>query len=133
MPYIKNHIASVVPFKLNIWEVTVRPHTITSNLSEVVMNICIIVYLFMLFVGLIEVKESPSKILKLINCIFICIISCHRMIFLHITQDQEAFQDWLCRTISENNLLTQPFENSAKSLSISRLLHTLEDTSKLRN
>ena len=35
------------------------------------MNICIIVYLFMSFVGHIEVKESPSKILKLINCIFI--------------------------------------------------------------
>ena len=28
------------------------------------MNICIIVYLFMSFVGHIEVKESPSKILK---------------------------------------------------------------------
>ena len=46
------------------------PNTITSNLSEVEMNICIIVYLFMSFVGHIEVKESPSKILKLINCIF---------------------------------------------------------------
>ena len=42
-----------------------RPTTITSNLSEVEMNICIIVYLFMSFVGHIEVKESPSKILKL--------------------------------------------------------------------
>ena len=41
-----------------------RPHTITSNLSEVEMNICIIVYLFMSFVGHIEVKESPSKTLK---------------------------------------------------------------------
>ena len=47
-----------------------RPNTITSNLSEVKMNICIIVYLFMSFVGHIEVKESPSKISKLINCIF---------------------------------------------------------------
>ena len=27
------------------------------------------------FVGHIEVKDSPSKILKLINCIFICIFS----------------------------------------------------------
>ena len=79
----------------------------------------------MSFVGHIEVKESPSKILKLINC--------HRMILLHITQDQEAFKDWLCRTISEKNLLTRPFENSAKSLSISRQLNTLEDTGKLRN
>ena len=52
-----------------------RPTTITSNLSEVEMNICIIVYLFMSFVGHIEVKESPSKILKSINCIFICIFS----------------------------------------------------------
>ena len=52
-----------------------RPTTITSNLSEVEMNICIIVYLFMSFVGHIEVKESPSKILKLIHCIFICIFS----------------------------------------------------------
>ena len=97
------------------------------------MNICIIVYLFMSFVGHTEVKESPSKILKLINCIFICIIFCHRMIFLHITQDQETFQDWLCRTISENNLLTRPFGNSTKSVSISRQLNTLEDTGKLRN
>ena len=55
------------------------------------------------------------------------------MIFLRITQDQEAFQDWLCRTISENNLLTRPFEKSTKSLSISRQLNTLEDTGKLRN
>ena len=53
----------------------IRPHTITSNLSEVEMNICIIAYLFMSFVGHIEVKESPSKILKLINYIFICIFS----------------------------------------------------------
>ena len=53
------------------------------------------------------------------------------MIFLHITQDQEAFQDLLCRTISENNLLTRPFEKSTKSLSISRQLNTLEDTGKL--
>ena len=29
----------------------------------------------MSFVGHIEVKESPSKILKLINCIFICMFS----------------------------------------------------------
>ena len=86
-----------------------RPNRITSNLSEVEINICIIVYLFMSFVGHIEVEESPSKILKLINCIFICIIFCHRMIFLHITQYQEAFQGWLCGTISENNLLTRPF------------------------
>ena len=55
------------------------------------------------------------------------------MVFLHITQDQEAFQDWFCKTISKNNLLTQPFENSAKSLSISRQLNKLEDTGKLRN
>ena len=55
------------------------------------------------------------------------------MIFLHIIQDQEAFQDWLCKTISENNLLTRPFEKSTKVLSISRQLNTLEDTGKLRN
>ena len=45
------------------------------------MNICIIVYLFMSFVGLIEVKESPSKIFKLINCIFICIFSATNDLF----------------------------------------------------
>ena len=39
------------------------------------MNICIIVHLIMSFVGHIEVEESPSKILKLIHCIFICIFS----------------------------------------------------------
>ena len=55
------------------------------------------------------------------------------MIFLHITQDQEAFQDRLCRPISENNLLTRAFEKSTKSLSISLQLNTLEDTGKLRN
>ena len=55
------------------------------------------------------------------------------MIFLQITQDQEAFQDWLCITISENNLLTRPFETSTKRLSISRQLNTLEDTGQLRN
>ena len=55
------------------------------------------------------------------------------MIFLHITQDQEAFQDWLCRTMSENNLLPRPFEKLTKSLSISRQLNTHEDTGKLRN
>ena len=55
------------------------------------------------------------------------------MIFLHITQDQEAFQDWLCRRISENNLLTRPFEKSIKSLSISPQVNTVEDTGKLRN
>ena len=60
-------------------------------------------------------------------------IFCHRMIFLHITQDQEAVQDWLCRTISENNPLTRPFEKSAKRLSIYRQLNTLEDTGQLRN
>ena len=90
------------------------------------MNICIIVDLFMSFLGHIEVQESPSKILKLINCILH--IFCHRTIFLHIIQGQEAFQDWLCRTISENNLLTRPFEKSTKRLSISRQLNTLEDT-----
>ena len=109
-----------------------RPNTVTSNLSEVEMNICIIVYLLMSFVGHIEVKESPSKILKLIQCIFICIFYVTEW-SLYITQDQEAFQDCLCRTISENNLLTQPFEKSAKNLSISRQLNTLEDTGKLRN
>ena len=55
------------------------------------------------------------------------------MIFLHITEDQEAFQDWLCRTISENNLLARPFKKSTKRLSISRQLNTLEDTGQLRN
>ena len=55
------------------------------------------------------------------------------MIFLHITQDQEAFQEWLCRTISENNLLNSPFEKSTKRVSISRQLNTLEDTGQLRN
>ena len=55
------------------------------------------------------------------------------MIFLHITQDQETFQDWLCKTISENNLLTWPFEKSTKSLPSFHQLNTLEDTGELRN
>ena len=55
------------------------------------------------------------------------------MIFLHITQDQETFQDWLCRTISKNNLLTRPFEKSTKRLSISCQLNTIEDTGQRRN
>ena len=47
----------------------------------------------MSFVGHIEVKESPSKTLK-INQLYIHLyIFCLKMIFLHITQDQEAFQD----------------------------------------
>ena len=74
------------------------------------MNICIIVYLFVSFVGHIEAKESPSKILKLINCIFICIIFRHRMIFLHITQDQEAFQDSGSGLALQNNKRKQPFD-----------------------
>ena len=80
----------------------------------------------MSFVGFIEVKESPSKILKLTVYSSVYFLP-------HITQDQEAFQDWLCRTISENNILTRPFEKSTKRFSISRQLNTLEDTGQLRN
>ena len=67
----------------------------TSNLSKVKMNICIILYIFMSFVGHMEVKESPSKILKLINCIF-----CYSSVYFlrqndrfAYSTDQEAFQD----------------------------------------
>ena len=62
------------------------------------------------------------------------------MIFLHITQDQEAFQDtsglfayntrsenFLGLTLQNNNLLTRPLEISTKKLSISCQFNTLED------
>ena len=70
------------------------------------MNICIIVYLFMSFVGHIEVKESPSKILKSINCVFISIFLLQNDLFAYNTSRSGSFSG----LASQNNKRKQPFD-----------------------
>ena len=79
----------------------------------------------MSFVGHIKVKESPSKMLKLIVYLSVFFLP-QSDLFAYNTRP-ESFLG-VTRTISENNLLTRPFEKLIKKLSISPQLNTLEET-----
>ena len=87
----------------------------------------------MSFVGHIEVKESPSKILKLINCIFICIFSATERSFCMYNTRSGSFSELALQNNKRKQYFDPAFEKSTKRLSSSRQLNTLEDTGQLRN